>query len=846
VKILIRYILIMVLFFVALVGVRNWVMWKQIDYIQGQARGNDPGNGLPFSAFMDLRPTMAQLKSANPYARQNAVAALGLMRHPKSVELLIGVLQDSNEAMEVRQEAFAALKSYDDPRARRALEAVKNEPPPPPKDPTINSDAKSQSFVLADEDKIASVREAIAALSSQDRALRIRAARNMAYHFNLPADHDTVLAEGFPILLGLLKDNDVIVRRETIFALEGIKDPRSVEPLIEALADADNRGQAGHALGILNDPQAVLPILAASREETRGIVTPLHESIALIGSAAVAPLLEGLQKYQTPKGENSKEWPEHRALSTAVRALGAIKDPRAAGPLLELIKAKPGSLLVPEAADALGKMENLPVQFFIDLLHHQNRYARAQAAKILGKYKEPSAINGLIVALHDEDTSVQANAAEALGEIGDAEAVQPMIQWLQSKYTQKARYENWVTGNVVKALAKIGDPRAVPTLIHAIRDSDDRVPGAREALRKFNVPQTAEWIVAAIQSRGKALRQFNRDELMAALGEAQIGGVTALTDFLKDADESNRRMALNALERLSSNRDARINDPAVMNAILTFFETGRGGLPLETTDLLFLENVSDPRARKILNQNKKTEEQGPQPLALTISSDKEVYEVGEDLWIEGFIRNRSKIIQTLRSSTVPAWDLNVLDWEVNNKEQLKLISIAKTDHPASVTIQPEDIFRLTKVNVKGFPVLNIPDVYMITAKFSQPDPSDSNAVPVIYTSNTLVIKIVPGSAASRRKEQLSAMDRLYESVKNQPGQWGGAINTLAGNLEDQDEEVRYHAVVLLGKIEDTRIEGPLTKARQDSSERIRKVAVEILARINNNKTVVSPAGESKG
>jgi HEAT repeat protein len=100
----------------------------------------------------------------------------------------------------------------------------------------------------------------------------------------------------------------------------------------------------------------------------------------------------------------------------------------------------------------------------IKKLNNPHKYARAQAARELGKIKDNRAVQPLINALKDTDSYVRGEAAEALGEIKDSRAVQPLITTLKDDDYLYVREES------VKALGEIKDSRAVQPLINALNN----------------------------------------------------------------------------------------------------------------------------------------------------------------------------------------------------------------------------------------------------------------------------------------------------------------------------------------------------------------------------------------
>jgi HEAT repeat protein len=86
-------------------------------------------------------------------------------------------------------------------------------------------------------------------------------------------------------LVGSLKDDDYRVRKQSAWALGAIDDARAVEPLVGALADqqADVREQAAWALGALGDSRALNGLLGALKDNSAGVRRQAAWALGTIG-----------------------------------------------------------------------------------------------------------------------------------------------------------------------------------------------------------------------------------------------------------------------------------------------------------------------------------------------------------------------------------------------------------------------------------------------------------------------------------------------------------------------------------------------------------------------------------
>lgn len=177
-----------------------------------------------------------------------------------------------------------------------------------------------------------------------------------------------------------------------------------------------------------------------------------------LGKPAVKPLIADL-KDKDPL-----------VRSHAVRALGAINDPRAVEPLVAVLNDK-DPLIQRQAIEALGKIgDPRAAQPLIVVLNDEDResHVRMSAAEVLGQIGESSAVEPLVAALNDKHWDVRSHAAEALGRIKDPLAVEPLIGALKDQ-------DATVRGNAAEALGRIRDPRALEPLAAALTDKSKNV-----------------------------------------------------------------------------------------------------------------------------------------------------------------------------------------------------------------------------------------------------------------------------------------------------------------------------------------------------------------------------------
>ena len=207
-------------------------------------------------------------------------------------------------------------------------------------------------------------------------------------------------------LITQLKDQNSEVREKAALALDGIKDPRAVEPLIAALKDADYqvRGFAAQALGDTQNSDAVEPLIAALKDTDWSVRRFAAEALGKAKDLrATQPLRDALSD------------PDSTVRQRATESLGKINAPREAS-----------AMIVTQSDGASGPRQTVPddrVGKLIGQLQGTDSALRMAAAFQLGQLKDPRAIDPLRAALTDSDSRVQQEATEALAKINSSRAV---------------------------------------------------------------------------------------------------------------------------------------------------------------------------------------------------------------------------------------------------------------------------------------------------------------------------------------------------------------------------------------------------------------------------------------
>jgi hypothetical protein len=196
-------------------------------------------------------------------------------------------------------------------------------------------------------------------------------------------------------LIRQLKDSkNWRVRDNAAEALGETKDPRAVEPLIEALTGDPHlniKGSAAVALGKIKDPRAVEPLIKALKH------------------------------------------PERDVREAAAVALGRIEDPRAVEPLIEALKDASKLEIEYKAAEALGRLKDpRAVEPLIAVMRDDPRdYVRSKAVEAMAKIRDPHAVSALLAALNEHNAEVIAAAHFLFIELGEPASESALIDILK-------------------------------------------------------------------------------------------------------------------------------------------------------------------------------------------------------------------------------------------------------------------------------------------------------------------------------------------------------------------------------------------------------------------------------
>ncbi|MBI3175231.1 MAG: HEAT repeat domain-containing protein [Chloroflexi bacterium] len=274
-------------------------------------------------------------------------------------------------------------------------------------------------------------------------------------------------ALAFNELAAALQDKNLNIRHGAAWVLGRAGDKRAVPFLLPMLKDPHPfiRQAAADSLGELGDGMAVGPLIHLSQDENNGVrkavaraLGELHDPkavdtlISMLGISEVQDPLIKLLRISTPDAEI-------RAI--AAWALGEIKDSRSVEALILAVQKDASEQVRKSAAWALGQLGDpraiAPLTTLFMDTYEDVRAMAAQSLEQLGWIPEENAMGAQYWILQGQ--------WESCIKIG-APAVEPLIETVQSNQNRDVRRA------AALSLGRIRDPRAVEPLIKVIDVKD--------------------------------------------------------------------------------------------------------------------------------------------------------------------------------------------------------------------------------------------------------------------------------------------------------------------------------------------------------------------------------------
>jgi HEAT repeat protein len=374
--------------------------------------------------------------------------------------------------------------------------------------------------------------------------------------FSTPADEAVSAVSGIgppavPALIARIDHPKAAVRRRVIEALGAIDDPRAVEPLLAAVRDhsAEVREAAIRYLPT-NDPRTLEAYIAALADRSPAVRAEAAHALGpgWAPAAAFEPLLAVLQHDD-----------DVEVVSAAILALEAIHDERVVPAFVAVVRDTRRDPLVREwAAASLGTFAGNSEAFetLLAATEDADGGVRHAAIRVIGRLGDPRVTPKLIATLDQPEIEERLAAVQALGELADPEATEPLIALLAEAghvLPNDGPYQRQqIREAAALALGEIGDVRALDVLIAALKgDAVATVRGAAaQALGTLGDQSAVEPLIGAL-----ADVDYVRAPAATALGllGAQRA-VDAIDALLRDDLLAVRVAAVQALARLGGPR----------------------------------------------------------------------------------------------------------------------------------------------------------------------------------------------------------------------------------------------------------------------------------------------------
>jgi len=361
-------------------------------------------------------------------------------------------------------------------------------------------------------------------------------------------------------LLADLRKRSATKRQQAIEALGHIQDPRAIRPLIHMLDDTDYQVQCAavaalsqfgadaiepliHSIedGGLSFQENALDVFKAIKDERAIPVciellsTPHHHlrtqaanMLKTFGATAIPALWDALDHVKDS------------IRSEALDILAAMPDERAATCVLNALK-HPSSYVREKAADLFLHQDARAIESLSQLLDEQNALAANTVLDILAHIGGVQPLHVLEKALDYPQWQVREKAVEVLGHVQSPGAIELLTQSLSDP-------EKYIRKRAVEVLGKYENPLVVPSLISALSDTvADIQKSAIQCLGDIGDVRATEPMMVFLRNPNDMLRK----EAARALRKIRdVRAIPLLIPLLTEENASVREQALLCLQPL--------------------------------------------------------------------------------------------------------------------------------------------------------------------------------------------------------------------------------------------------------------------------------------------------------
>lgn len=320
-----------------------------------------------------------------------------------------------------------------------------------------------------------------------------------------------------PMLLGLVKNDDLEVRLSAISALKELANPAVVMPLIDQLINVRDRETGDALMDTIASFQRVETVdnLIAARKDKEGKVRPAIEILLGKMGISIDKLSQSIRSGENPAWQSpssAARWLAALGISSsleplvaglnhknadvrmeAAKGLSALGDRTAIEPLLLLLE-DPVAKVRSAAIDSL-KVLGINGDSLGARLQSTEWRVRADAASLAGRMNLTELVPALLTTARDKEIDVRIESVTALAKLRDKRAVECLTVALDDETAR-------VRASAANALGYIGDDRAAEALVRALASYDVALSGlAADALIRLNSPNSVNALIKTLSSR---------------------------------------------------------------------------------------------------------------------------------------------------------------------------------------------------------------------------------------------------------------------------------------------------------------------------------------------------------
>ena len=435
-----------------------------------------------------LDTMLAELESQSYVIRKEVVTRLGGFKDRKTVDTLIGILENSEEMVSIRAAAVASLNALRDERAAPALRTALND-----ENSAIRLQAITALSSIKDAKSVANLSEMIENRLETDaiRAAAVTAIGNIG-----DKSSESLLIRALDNRIGNIRNNAILAlgKFESTTAvpllISILEDKRiPLDASTAALANASPRMKAAIALGQIGGEEAITALSYRLIDDTEYIIAledagnrrnlALNDlkrnwSWRIIVNAAKKhnlPLSGIAEKMQARIDDTWEGTPIRNAASIILERTRSLD-------VNELREALADSNVDTRKDTARKIGETGATALIPDLVlvangeNEDNKDVRRLATQALGELSDSSTTDDLIEIMNNEENHIEIrrDASRSLGKIGNEKAVTALIAKLTALHADQT--ERAFRINIIQALGDAKSDSPIKLLETLLEDSD--------------------------------------------------------------------------------------------------------------------------------------------------------------------------------------------------------------------------------------------------------------------------------------------------------------------------------------------------------------------------------------